>query len=66
MKVNDEKHNENLPENYDLRQKYPGCFSPVENQGSCGSCWSFAISSTFSDAYAIMNAKANITSKCEK
>jgi len=28
-----------------------GCIGPVENQGTCGSCWSFAISATIADTF---------------
>jgi hypothetical protein len=45
---------DNLPQDVDLRQKYPKCFQQggkeaIRSQGSCGSCWAFA------GASAIMN-----------
>lgn len=40
-----------LPASYDLRALYK--LSPIENQGSCGSCWAFSIAATFQDALAI-------------
>lgn len=37
-----------IPEAYDLRAKV----SPIENQGNCGSCWSFSLVATLRDALA--------------
>jgi len=64
--VEDQTKNPNLPDFYDLRQEYGSCLTPVVNQGQCGSCWSFAVANAISDAYAIMNAKANNKGSCSK
>jgi len=48
-----------------LRQEYSGCINPVVSQGSCGSCWSFAVTGAIADAYSIQNAKANGKGSCD-
>ena len=48
-----------LPAAYDLRALYT--LSPVENQGSCGSCWAFSVASTFQDALAIKGIPRNLS-----
>jgi hypothetical protein len=40
-----------LPETFDWRTKVT--LSPIENQGGCGSCWSFSSSATFQDVLRI-------------
>lgn len=42
-----------LPENFDGRDKWGACVHPIRNQGVCGSCWSFAITSALSDRFCI-------------
>jgi len=49
-----------------LRQEFKGCFEPVQNQGSCGTCWAFSVSHTISDTYSIAAAKANQLDSCSK
>lgn len=43
----------NLPENFDCREKWPGCITPALNQLDCGSCWAYATASVFSDRLRI-------------
>lgn len=44
-----------LPESVDWVSK--GVVSPVKNQGSCGSCWSFSTTGALDGAYAIKTGK---------
>ena len=39
-----------LPANFDWRDHVQ--FNPIENQGRCGSCWSFATTSTVETVFA--------------
>ena len=41
-----------LPESFDWRD-VPGALSPIKSQGSCGSCYSFAITAALESAMAI-------------
>lgn len=43
------------PEFYDLREVVPSLLTPPQNQGSCGSCFAFAISGAMNDTYALAN-----------
>jgi hypothetical protein len=47
---------QSLPTSYDLRTKG---ISPVELQGSCGSCWAFSAVKTLQDAYWLNGEKIN-------
>lgn len=38
-----------LPISFDAREKWPGLITDPLNQGSCGSCWAFAIAMACSD-----------------
>ena len=48
-----------LPEEFDWRQKAE--LAPVENQGSCGSCWAFSTSATFQDVRRIFGGKDDLS-----
>jgi len=42
--------------NYDsINWVASGKVNPVQNQGACGSCWAFAVTSVVETAYAIKN-----------
>lgn len=45
-----------IPEAFDWTQ-HPGILNPVQDQGSCGSCWSFASTAVLESANAIKNNK---------
>jgi len=47
--------NENLPDSVDWRTS--GAVSPVKDQGSCGSCWSFSSSGSLEGAYFLKHGK---------
>jgi hypothetical protein len=42
-----------LPQNFDGTKVWESLLSPVRDQGTCGSCWAFAASSTLADRFAI-------------
>jgi hypothetical protein len=44
-----------VPDSFDGREVWKGLLSPVKNQGSCGSCWAFASSSTLADRFNIQS-----------
>ncbi len=43
----------NFPDNFDARFAWPGCISPPQTQGKCGSCWAFASASVLGDRFCI-------------
>ncbi|KAK2960781.1 putative Cathepsin B [Blattamonas nauphoetae] len=42
-----------LPENFDSREQWPGLILGVRDQGDCGSCWAFAITSCAGDRLGV-------------
>lgn len=42
-----------MPSFFDCRDKWPGCMPPPFYQGTCGSCWAFAISTCLSARFYI-------------
>jgi len=42
-----------LPAEYDTRSVFPNLITGIKDQGSCGSCWSFAASGVFGDRIKI-------------
>ena len=44
-----------LPSDFDGREIWEGLLTPVRNQGSCGSCWAFASTTTLADRFNIQS-----------
>jgi len=51
--------NEQIPQDFDPRTKWPGLIHPIRNQQRCGSCWAFSASEVLSDRVAIASGKAS-------
>ena len=49
--------NDDLPENFDLREKYPFCESlrEIRDQSTCGACWAFGAAEVMSDRICIQS-----------
>jgi cathepsin B len=50
-----ERTNIDIPDSFDGRVVWKGLLSEVMNQGSCGSCWAFASTSTLADRFNIQS-----------
>jgi len=50
--------NEDLPENFHYKDKWPQCFHQIRDQQQCGSCWAFAASEVVSDRFCISSNSA--------
>ena len=48
-----------LPESFDLREKYPDCLSlkEIRDQANCGSCWAFSTTEVMSDRICIASGQ---------
>jgi len=47
-----------IPNSFDGRKVWKDLLTPVMNQGSCGSCWAFASTSTLADRFNIQSLGA--------
>ena len=52
--------NEEIPEKFDIREKWPNCVSKIYNQGSCGSCYAISAATAFSMRFCIKNKISKI------
>ncbi|KAH7829922.1 putative cathepsin B6 cysteine protease [Monocercomonoides exilis] len=43
----------NVPENFDAREQWPGKIYPVRSQASCGSCWAHTASEAIGNRFSI-------------
>lgn len=49
-----------IPDNFDVRNKWPNCVSKIYDQGSCGACYAFSAAAAFSMRFCIKNNLAEI------
>lgn len=62
MEATSTELDEDLPESFDSRTKWPGCVHAIRKQGDCGGCWAFAASETLSDNLCVTsNGSINVT-----
>jgi cathepsin B len=47
--------NQEIPDKFDVREKWPNCVSKVYNQGSCGACYAISVATAFSMRFCIKN-----------
>jgi cathepsin B len=45
-----------LPDNFDIRTKWPNCKLDIRDQGQCGSCWAFGAVESFEDRLCIVTS----------
>ena len=50
-----EEESEIIPESFDSRIKWPNCIPKIYDQGSCGACYAFSVSTAFSTRFCIRN-----------
>lgn len=50
-----------LPRAFDGREEWKGWLTPVQDQGECGSCWSFSACSVFGDRIKIATGASVLT-----
>lgn len=50
-----EDESEFIPDSFDSRSKWPSCIPKIYDQGSCGACYAFSVSTAFSMRYCIRN-----------
>jgi len=48
---------QDVPAQFDARQKWGDCIHAIRNQQQCGSCWAFAASEVLSDRFCIAGRK---------
>ena len=51
---------DDIPESFDSRVNWPNCVPEIYDQGSCGACYAFSISTAFSMRYCIRNKLSKI------
>ena len=49
-----------IPDTFDSRVKWPSCIPEIYDQGSCGACYAFSVSTAFSMRYCIRNELSEI------
>ena len=50
-----EEESEIIPESFDSRIKWPNCIPKIYDQGNCGACYAFSVSTAFSTRFCIKN-----------
>ena len=49
------KANDDVPESFDSRKKWPNCIPKIYDQGTCGACYAISTATVFSTRYCIKN-----------